>query len=144
MKDQITKDVVKLLVIASLSLATLLAGGLTGLFAISLLGCGDNTPDIVMGPEPEIIVLAFVAPWCKSCQEIEPILDEIHLNYSPRVRIITVNIDKRLDLAESYEITSIPTFRVEVYNKVEGVLSIKVTRTQDISVVVRIVKENMK
>ncbi len=133
MEDRLTKNLIKLLVIV----AVFYYIGLVVLFAISLSGC-KKTPDILaprLITESKVSVLAFVASWCEPCQKAKSIL--IAMRFNKGLNVFFIDIDKLPEMAESCRITSVPTFFVYVKGK-------RTTRTQDISVVVRIVKENMK
>ncbi len=83
----------------------------------------------------KISILAFVASWCEPCRKAKPIL--IAIRFNKGVNVIIIDIDKHPEMAESCGITSIPTYFVYVEDK-------RTIRTQDISVVVKIVKENTK
>ncbi len=118
------------LVIAGLSIGSFLA--------ISWMGCSEapGTPAAI--PESKVAVMAFVASWCEPCKEAKAILIAVRFNYAPDVYVLFVDIDEYPMLAEKFKVASVPTFFIRVGKE------IKLTRTQDISVVVRIVKENMK
>jgi thioredoxin 1 len=52
-------------------------------------------------------MLYFTAPWCRPCQQLGPIIDEIS-NANPN-RIKKVNVDYDPELPQRYNIKSIPT-----------------------------------
>ena len=49
------------------------------------------------------LLVDFWAPWCRPCQALEPILEELP------VPVARVNIDEEIGLASRYEVLSIPT-----------------------------------
>lgn len=53
-------------------------------------------------------VLDFYADWCGPCQMLKPILEEIEKEH-PEVEFVPINIDEEQELAEKYEVMSIPT-----------------------------------
>ena len=56
----------------------------------------------------EVPVLAdFNADWCGPCQAMKPMLDELAEEQSG-YRIVSINIDNEDELAEEYDVTSIP------------------------------------
>ena len=68
----------------------------------------DNFEDLVIKSE-KLVILDFWAEWCGPCKAIAPILDEISNEFSDKVLIGKVNIDKESELAEKNGIRSIPT-----------------------------------
>src|SRR5262249_12040341 len=55
------------------------------------------------------ILVDFWAEWCGPCKMLTPVLDELAEEYSGRLRIGKVTIDKHRELADQYGIRSIPT-----------------------------------
>lgn len=53
------------------------------------------------------MILVFSASWCKPCQAMKPILDEI-AKEMPNVTFMRADFDASPDLAQSYQIESIP------------------------------------
>ena len=58
--------------------------------------------------ESPIPVLAdFNADWCGPCKAIRPMLEEL-AESGPSYKIVSIDIDAESDLAEEYDVTSIP------------------------------------
>lgn len=56
----------------------------------------------------EIPVLAdFNAGWCGPCQAMKPMLDELAAG-NPGYKIVSIDIDEEDELADEYDVTSIP------------------------------------
>ena len=55
------------------------------------------------------VVVDFLAPWCGPCKTVAPHLDAIATDYDGRVKVVKVNIDDEREVAEKYDIRSIPT-----------------------------------
>lgn len=60
-----------------------------------------------LGDKPAII--DFYADWCKPCKMVAPIMDELSKQYDGKVIFYKVNIDNEKELANAFQITSIPT-----------------------------------
>ena len=52
-------------------------------------------------------ILDFYADWCGSCQMMKPIMDEFE-NTHPDIKVKQINIDIEEELAEKYNVSSIP------------------------------------
>lgn len=56
-----------------------------------------------------VTVVDFFATWCGPCKMIAPILEELSEEMKEKVNFIKVDVDKSVDLADKYHISSIPT-----------------------------------
>lgn len=54
-----------------------------------------------------VAVIDFWAPWCTPCRAIAPIIDDIANTYGA-VKVGKVNIDDHPELAERFNVSSIP------------------------------------
>ena len=72
------------------------------------------------------VLVDFWAEWCGPCRAIAPILEEVAEERSTAVKVTKVNIDENPDLANRYEIRSIPTLliinRGEIQDQIIGLV----------------------
>ncbi len=66
------------------------------------------------------VLVAFVAPWSRPCQVIDPVLDDVALACAGRARVVRVNADNAPDLGIAYEIQSIPSLLFFVAGELRG------------------------
>lgn len=59
----------------------------------------------------ETVLLDFWASWCGPCRMLSPILDEV-ADARPDVKIGKINVDEEQELAQQFNIMSIPTLLV--------------------------------
>ena len=57
----------------------------------------------------KLVLIDFFATWCGPCKMLSPIISEIANDYSNSVKVCKVNVDENQDLAQKYNIMSIPT-----------------------------------
>jgi thioredoxin 1 len=54
----------------------------------------------------------FYADWCGPCKTQDPILEELEEEY-PAVEFEKINVDEQQDVANEYQVRSLPTLVVE-------------------------------
>ena len=82
----------------------------------------ENFEEIVINSEKPVL-LDFWATWCGPCRMVSPIVDEI-ANENPDYLVCKINVDEEMELAQNFEVFSIPTLVVfkngELINKLVG------------------------
>jgi len=75
---------------------------------MSVKATNDNFASLVL--ESKIPVLVdFWAEWCGPCRMIGPIVEELASDVGDKALICKVNVDENSELAEKYQVVSIPT-----------------------------------
>ena len=82
----------------------------------------DNFNEIVVNSEKPVLI-DFWATWCGPCKMIAPIVEQV-ANERADIKVCKVNVDEEVDLAQKFEVFSIPTLVVikngEVVNTATG------------------------
>lgn len=74
----------------------------------------ENFENEVLKYEGTVIV-DFFATWCNPCKMQSPIIDEIAEEKNGIIKVCKLNVDEAIDLAEKYDVMSIPT--IIIFNK---------------------------
>lgn len=67
----------------------------------------DNFEDEVVNSDIPVVVDLW-APWCGPCRAIGPILDKLAQEYDGKVKVAKVNVDDEPELAQAFNVQSIP------------------------------------
>ena len=57
-------------------------------------------------------VVDFFATWCGPCKMLAPVLEQVSEEMNGKANIIKVDIDQCPDLADEFQITSVPTMMI--------------------------------
>ena len=66
------------------------------------------------------VVIDFWASWCGPCQMQSPVVDAVAESMGDQVKVCKVNVDENHELAEKYEIMTIPAFIIVKYGAETG------------------------
>jgi len=74
----------------------------------------------------QLVLVDFWATWCRPCQMMGPIMDQLADDYEGRAIIAKINVDECREICTRFGITNIPNFKlfkngVEVGNLVGAV-----------------------
>ncbi len=70
-----------------------------------------NFEEEVLNSEKPVLI-DFWASWCGPCRMMLPVIDQIAEEMQDEVKVCKINIDEEKNLAEKYNVMSIPTFVV--------------------------------
>lgn len=77
---------------------------------MSVLTVNKNNFDSVRNSE-KTVLLDFYADWCGPCRMVSPLVEEI-AEENPQYLIGKINVDKEPELAQKFQVLSIPTLVV--------------------------------
>ncbi len=66
----------------------------------------ENVSDVKVTGLP--VIMDFSATWCPPCQQFKPIFEEAKDRYSGQIEFKTIDVDAEKELAQQFNITSIP------------------------------------
>lgn len=90
----------------------------------------DNFEKEVM-EENVPVLIDFWASWCGPCRMMSPVIDKIAEEMGDKLKVCKVNVDENHELAEKYEIMTIPAFII-IKNGAEAGRTIGVQPKEDI------------
>lgn len=90
----------------------------------------DNFEKEVMEANVPVLI-DFWASWCGPCRMMSPVIDKISEEMGNKLKVCKVNVDENHELAEKYEIMTIPAFIV-IKNGAESGRTIGVQPKEDI------------
>lgn len=67
----------------------------------------DFEEKVIKSDKP--VLVDFFAPWCGPCQALAPTIDEISKELDGKAAVYKVNVDDQGELANKYNVMSIPT-----------------------------------
>ncbi len=68
---------------------------------------GQFTFDVLRAQGP--VLVDFHADWCRPCQLLDPVLDELAEEWGDRIRIVKLDVETNPHTAARYGVRSIPT-----------------------------------
>jgi thioredoxin 1 len=58
------------------------------------------------------VFVDFWAEWCGPCRSVSPVVEELSSEYNDKVDFVKVNVDENSELAQKYNVFSIPTLAI--------------------------------
>ncbi len=69
---------------------------------------GNFEAEVLQSDKP--VLVDFFADWCNPCRMMGPVVARIAEEYEGKVKVGKCNIDQNMELARSYNVSSIPAF----------------------------------
>lgn len=70
----------------------------------------ESFHELIQSEQP--VLVDFYATWCSPCKAMEPIVKEVAKASEGKARVVKVDIDKRTQLAQTYNVQAVPTFMI--------------------------------
>ena len=58
------------------------------------------------------VFVDFWAEWCGPCRAVSPVVEELSTEYDGKVNFVKINVDENGELAQKYNVFSIPTLAI--------------------------------
>ena len=68
---------------------------------------GNFETEVIQSDTP--VLVDFWAEWCMPCKMVAPVLEQISQDYAGRLKIAKVDVDDNGEIAQKFNIVSIPT-----------------------------------
>lgn len=65
--------------------------------------------DLVNNSEKPVLV-DFYADWCGPCHAMDPVIKQLATDFSDKIKVIKVDIDKNQSISDHFKIMGVPTF----------------------------------
>jgi len=59
---------------------------------------------------PGVVLIDFTAKWCPPCRAMDPVIGALEREYAGRVRVVAVDVEDEIVLAQRFDVRSMPTF----------------------------------
>ena len=68
---------------------------------------GDFDNQVLQSEIP--VIVEFGAEWCAPCKRMEPMMEEIAMDWQGKVKLVKIDVDHSVDLTMRYNVMGVPT-----------------------------------
>ena len=76
---------------------------------MAIQNISENNFDTLMKENAtKLVIIDFWADWCAPCKMLVPVLENLSKKYEEKIAILKLNTEENMQIAQNYQITSIP------------------------------------
>jgi len=68
--------------------------------------------EVIEASEKIPVIVDFYADWCMPCRILGPVLEKVASSYKGKLKLVKINTEENPELAEKYDIMSIPSVKL--------------------------------